>query len=323
MLDRVGLISAYRFDGQGRARLVDWDDLTAAGQGSGFVWIHLQQNAAYTRQWLTRESGLDPVVVEGLLARQSRPRCTEFVNGLMLDLRGINLDPTCEEEMTPLHVWIEARRLITVRLYRIKATRDIREQLAAGHVPTSIGGLLARLTHRLIERVEPAITAIDDDMDMLEHDMVEDRSAATRARLNGLRRRAVALHRYVAPQQMALARLAGQRVLDIDVQTRGRLSDVADDASRSVADLDAIRERGKLIHEEMEARVNDRMQANMYLLSMVSVVFLPLTLLTGLLGINVAGIPSAESPKAFWSVCLILLGLGIAEIWYLRRRYLT
>lgn len=323
MLDRVGLISAHYFDGRGNVRPVDWDDLQALEAEDGFVWIHLQQNASYTKEWLNRGSGLDPVVVEGLLARQSRPRCTEFVDGLLLDLRGVNLDPTCEEEMAPLHVWVEQKRLITVRLYRIKATRDIRDQLAAGHAPSSIGGLLARLTHRLIERVEPAVTAIDDDMDMLEHDMVEDRSAATRARLNGLRRRTVALHRYVGPQHMALARLANQRVLDIDDQARGRLRDVADDASRSVADLDAIRERGKLIHEEMEARVSDRMQANMYLLSMVSVVFLPLTLLTGLLGINVAGIPAAESPQAFWAVCLILLGLGAAEVWYLRRRYLS
>jgi zinc transporter len=321
MLDRVGLISAYHFDGLGHARAVTWDDLAGLRGQDGVVWIHLQQNASYTKEWLTRESGLDPVVVEGLLARQSRPRCTEFVDGLLLDLRGVNLDPTCEEEMAPLHLWVESRRLISVRLHRLKATRDIRDQIAAGHAPRSIGSLLARLTHRLIERVEPAITAIDDEMDMLEHDMVDDRSAATRARLNGLRRRAVALHRYVGPQQMALSRLAGQRVLDMDDHDRGRLRDVADDASRSVADLDAIRERGKLIHEELEARVNDRMQANMYLLSMVSVVFLPLTLLTGLLGINVSGIPAAESPHAFWTVCLLLGVLGIVEIWYLRKRY--
>ena len=321
MLDRVGLISAYHFDGRGNARAVTWDDLPELRKQDGVVWIHLQQNAFYTKEWLTRESGLDPVVVEGLLARQSRPRCTEFVDGLLLDLRGVNLDPTCEEEMAPLHIWVESRRLISVRLHRIKATRDIRDQIAAGHAPRSIGSLLARLTHRLIERVEPAITAIDDEMDLLEHDMMEDRSAATRARLNGLRRRAVALHRYVGPQQMALSRLAGQRVLDIDDHDRGRLRDVADDASRSVADLDAIRERGKLIHEELEARVNDRMQSNMYLLSMVSVVFLPLTLLTGLLGINVSGIPSADSPHAFWTVCVLMVIIGIVEIWYLRKRY--
>ena len=321
MLDRVGLISAYHFDGRGNARAVTWDDLPELRTHDGVVWIHLQQNAFYTKEWLTRESGLDPVVVEGLLARQSRPRCTEFVDGLLLDLRGVNLDPTCEEEMAPLHIWVESRRLISVRLHRIKATRDIRDQIAAGHAPRSIGSLLARLTHRLIERVEPAITAIDDEMDLLEHDMMEDRSAATRARLNGLRRRAVALHRYVGPQQMALSRLAGQRVLDIDDHDRGRLRDVADDASRSVADLDAIRERGKLIHEELEARVNDRMQSNMYLLSMVSVVFLPLTLLTGLLGINVSGIPSADSPHAFWTVCVLMVIIGIVEIWYLRKRY--
>jgi zinc transporter len=321
MLDRVGLISAYHFDGRGHARAVTWDELPLLHAQEGVVWIHLQQNAFYTKEWLTRHSGLDPVVVEGLLARQSRPRCTEFVDGLLLDLRGVNLDPTCEEEMAPLHIWVESRRLISVRLHRIKATRDIRDQIAAGHAPRSIGSLLARLTHRLIERVEPAITAIDDEMDLLEHDMMEDRSAATRARLNGLRRRAVALHRYVGPQQMALARLAGQRVLDIDDHDRGRLRDVADDASRSVADLDAIRERGKLIHEELEARVNDRMQSNMYLLSMVSVVFLPLTLLTGLLGINVSGIPAADSPHAFWTVCVLMVLIGIVEIWYLRKRY--
>src|SRR5688500_7253037 len=110
MLDRVGLISAHHFDGRGNVRPVGWDDLPPPHGSDGFVWIHLQQNAAYTKEWLSRESGLDPVVVEGLLARQSRPRCTEFVDGLLLDLRGVNLDPTCEEEMAPLHVWVEQQR---------------------------------------------------------------------------------------------------------------------------------------------------------------------------------------------------------------------
>jgi zinc transporter len=322
MIDNTGLICAYHFDGDGNARPVDWKGCALSEDEPGFLWIHLQQNGLRTETWLRRDSGLDPVVVDGLLARHSRPRCTEFVGGALVDLRGINLDPhRADEEMAPLHVWLDARRLITVRLHKILATRDIRDRIEAGLRPTSPGALLAELADKLIERIEPAINQLDEDLDQLEHDLVSQGGREDRKRLNALRRHRVSLHRYIAPQQTALSRLAHVRVVAIDERDRSRLRDTSDDASRFVADLDAMRERGVLIHEELEARSSDRLQRNMYLLSMVSVVFLPLTLLTGLLGINVAGIPSAESPGAFWTVCGLLVALGAVEIWYLRRNY--
>ncbi|MEN3953358.1 zinc transporter ZntB [Iodidimonas sp. SYSU 1G8] len=322
MIDHTGLICAYHFDGIGNARAIGWGDFEAAEKQPGFLWIHLQQNGLRTRDWLISRSGLDPVVSEALLARQSRPRCTEFLNGLLLDLRGVNLDPLrADEEMASLHLWVDARRIISVRLHKILATRDIREQIAAGFTPRSVGGLLAELTHKLIDRVQPAVNAIDDELDELEHDMVSEGGRESRERLSTLRRRAVSLHRYISPQQTALSRLANERVVDIDERDRGRLRDTADDAGRFVADLDSIRERAVLIHEELVARVSDRMQTNMYLLSMVSIVFLPLTLLTGLLGINVAGIPGAHDDSAFFWVCVLLAIIGVLEVWFLRRKY--
>ncbi|MBI1181667.1 MAG: zinc transporter ZntB [Alphaproteobacteria bacterium] len=322
MIDATGLICAYHFDGDGNARPIGWNDFEEARHWPGFIWIHLQQNGQRTKNWLSSDSGLDPVVVEALLARRSRPRCTEFLDGLLLDLRGVNLDPhRADEEMAPLHVWIDDKRIISVRLHKIIATRDIRDQIDAGQPPRSLGGLLADLTAKLIERIEPALNQLDEALDDLEHDLVMHGARDHRSRLNALRRRTVALHRYIAPQQAALARLAHERCVDIHERDRGRLRDTADDASRYAADLDAMRERGVLIHEELEARASDVMQRNMYLLSVVSVIFLPLTLLTGLLGINVAGIPAAQSPDAFWTVCVLLVVLGLVEVWYLRRRY--
>jgi zinc transporter len=71
--------------------------------------------------------------------------------------------------------------------------------------------------------------------------------------------------------------------------------------------------------EELAARLSEQMNRNTYMLSVVAGVFLPLGLLTGLLGINVGGIPGTENPNAFVIVCVTMVVLAAAMWWFFRR----
>jgi zinc transporter len=84
-------------------------------------------------------------------------------------------------------------------------------------------------------------------------------------------------------------------------------------------DLDAARERAQIVQEELAARISEQINRNMYVLSIVAAVFLPLRLITGYLGINVGGIPGTDGR---WSFALVGIGLGLIallEVWLLRR----
>jgi zinc transporter len=101
---------------------------------------------------------------------------------------------------------------------------------------------------------------------------------------------------------------------------RLRLREIYDRQVRLVEDLDSVRERLGVIHEELVSRLSDQLNKRMYVLSIVAALFLPLSFLTGLLGINVAGIPGEDYPHAFWVFTGMLVVLIAFQMWFFVRK---
>ena len=138
--------------------------------------------------------------------------------------------------------------------------------------------------------------------------------------LIGVRTQAILLRRYLAPQREAIAKVQREELSWFSRRDRAQLGEVTDRVIRYVEDLDAVRERAAVIQDELSNRMSERMNRNMYLLALVATVMLPLGFVTGLLGINVDGMPGAQnSPFAFLIVCLFLGGLVALQVWVLRR----
>jgi len=97
-MSEEGLVAAYRLDGRGGGTPLDWDGIGAWQPGDGVLWVHLNRQFEDAQRWLRERSGLDEVVVEALLAEETRPRCVPMGNGVMLFLRGVNLNPGADPE---------------------------------------------------------------------------------------------------------------------------------------------------------------------------------------------------------------------------------
>ena len=316
--DDDGLIFAYAFDGQGGARTLGWDDLDRPREG--FVWIHLHLDAARARQWLGERSGLDPVAVEALLYEETRPRSTPMGEGLLVNLRGVNLNPGADpEDMVAVRIHIDAHRAITVRRGKLMAIQDIRDQIAENAAPRGAGEFLVDLADRLVERMGPVIADLDDGVDAVEDKVLSAAGAALRTELWQLRRTAIALRRYIAPQRDAMGRLLTERIGWMDSHSTQRMREVADRITRYVEDLDTMRDRAAVVQDELTTRLTDQMNRNMYLLSIIAGIFLPLSLVTGILGINVGGIPGDKWGWSFYVVLAGLCAMGAAEYWIFRR----
>ncbi len=320
MPKQEGLIYAYRLDGQGGGQPLDWHALQVTDAMRGVLWVHLYRDDDAAQRWLTEASGVDALVSDALLAEETRPRCTNLDQGVLLNLRGVNLNPDADpEDMVSIRLWIEADCIISVRMRRLLAVEDMHEAIAAGRGPKNVGDFVVDLADKLIERMEPVIGELDDDVDRLEDNVVTSASQDLRGQLASLRRRAILLRRYIAPQREALSRLIAENVDWLDQWQRGRLREVADRVTRYVEDLDAARERAAVIHDELTGRLAEQMNRTMYVLSVVAAIFLPLGLVTGLLGINVGGIPGVDSPWAFAAVTAGLVLFGLIELWLFRR----
>ena len=88
-------------------------------------------------------------------------------------------------------------------------------------------------------------------------------------------------------------------------------------------ELEAVRERAALLHEQITDLRAEQLDQRALLISIVALIFLPLTFITGLLGMNVAGIPYAKEPWAFWGVVGFCVALGLVVVaWFARLHWL-
>ncbi len=279
-----------------------------------YRWIHLHHTQGADHQWLRDQSGLDQVVQDALLAAETRPRCTPHKSGALLNLRGVNLNPGADpEDMVSIRIWVDAHEIISVRLRQLMAVRDLRMRMEEGDAPATTGDFIAALAEGLTERMEPAILAVSDKVDELEDEMTANAGTGPlRTRLAALRHTAVILRRFISPQRDALARLAAGGFDFLSDRNLLQLRETAERVTRMVEELDATRERAAVLHDQLTDRQAEEMNRIMLVLSIVAAIFLPMTFITGLLGMNVGGVPWAESIHGFGIVIGICVVTGIA-----------
>jgi zinc transporter len=316
--------AAWALDGRGGARPLDAGVLEGGVTAEGPVWIDLDLNKGPARDWLRRRAGMEKAAVDGLLAGETRPRALALATGLMLVVRGVNLNPGADpEDMVAVRLWLDRRQVITSRRRRVLSVEDLSDALKAGSGPTSPGSFLVFLIGRLTERIGTVVGQIEDEIDDIELSIAEDEVAALRARLGDLRRQVASIRRFLSPQRDALDRLyrqPGDFLTDREAQD---LREETDRLTRHLEDLDLARERALVTQEELQNRVAQEQNQRVYLLSVVAAIFLPLTFVTGLLGMNVAGLRGTESRWSFAisAVMMVLLGVGLT-LFFKRKRWI-
>ncbi len=314
------LVHAYVLDGEGGATALDWDGVRAWTPDQGPLWVHLNRKGAEAPGWIEAESGLDPVVADALLAQETRPHCEAVGEGALLILRGININPGADpSDMVSIRIWAEADRMITTRRRKLSAINTLTKSLGEKRGPKTVADLISDLASALVERVDPVVEGIDREIDTLEVSTGTSEPAQHRARLQRIRRKVISLRRYIAPQRVALGHLIEHRLPWLDQGERLRLREMADRITRYVEELETARERTLLVQDELSSRLSEQMNRAMYVLTIVATVFLPLGFVTGLLGVNLGGIPGTDEPMAFAALCFALLGFALLELWLFRR----
>jgi len=314
------LVAARRFDRSGNGlTLATLAEVPDAPPAEGYDWIHLNGVDGDLAPQLER-LGADSLVVEALTATDTRPRCAVVGETALLNLRGVNLNPdNAPEDMVSIRLWISANRIISVRRRRLKAVTDLLDAVDRGLSLKTPAALVASLSLRLIDRMNPTVAALNEEVDALEDEVADHWHGEARTKIGDLRRQAIVLRRYLAPQRDALNSLALEQFAWIQDKDRNRLREAADQTARLTEDLEAVRERAAIVRDQIAEIRADQMNQHMMLLSIAAAIFLPLGLLAGMLGMNVGGVPGIESALAFWWVTAGLTAAGVAMAWLFRR----
>lgn len=310
---------AYLFDGSGGARELDADDVAQWSEEDGILWIDFDQNKKKSREWIGRHSSVDKNVADILLAGETRPRTIVESKGLIVIVRGINMNPgAVPDDMVAVRIWIEKNRIITSHRRKMLSVSDVRETLKAGKGPKTVGQFLILLTSCLSGRIGAAVENIEQLLEDVESGVAAGDIGPLRTTLGIVRRQAAAIRRYLAPQREALDRLVRSHA---DILTDAEVYDLREEGdrlTRQLEDLDLSRENALVTQEELMNRVAQEQNVRMYLLSVVAAIFLPLTFVTGLLGMNVAGLPGLENPNGFVISAVIMATFGIGLVIYFK-----
>ncbi|MGC9386209.1 MAG: CorA family divalent cation transporter [Hydrogenovibrio sp.] len=197
------------------------------------------------------------------------------------------------------------------------------QHLHDGIGPTDSAALLIRLADELIMMMGDTVDELEDKIGELESLTLTADATELKSELAALRRQTITIKRYLAPKREAMGRLLIERVSWLTPQHRMHLREVKDRLIRHIEDIDAVRERTAVAHEELLSRASEQLSERMYILAIVTAVFLPLGFFTGLLGVNLNGIPGSDSPYAFPAFALSLLCvLGMQFLYFKKRKWI-
>ena len=283
----------------------------AIGQRGSLVWIHLTTTDDHAKTWLGGEAGLSPYVTEALTAAETRPRCDPVEDGAVINLRGLSTDEmTASDPLASIRMYALGGCVFSVTRKPFTALEPVQARVKAGHI-LDPGDLIAALAQEITEELDPVVADLGDSLDDCEEKIAAHSAFELRRKVNLTRSTAIGYRRFLHPQRIALEKLAalpGDWLRDDD---RLHLNSAADRAARMAEELEAIRERSALIHETLTDLRAELIDQRSLIIAVVAMVFLPLTFVTGLLGMNVDDIPYAHHPYAFWWVtgfCLVVAG---------------
>lgn len=314
-------IFSLLLDGCGGATSLDEAATAAWRPEDGFLWVHLDISRSKSCQWLEADSRLPKSAQDLLLALETRPRSLAQDEGLLIALRGVNTNPDENpEDMVAVRIWIDANRIVSTRRRRLLSVSDVAGALGNGAGPRTGGEVLQEVVERLADRIGDFVDSLEARLDDDEDECRTGDPNAFLPRLSALRRQIASVRRFLAPQREALDRLARHSTSLLSEVVMQDLHQEADRITRYLEDLDLARERAVVLHEELLSRIAQEQNARMYVLSVVAAIFLPLSFLTGLLGMNVGGLPGVDSPVGFTGSIVLMVVVAVILVVFFRHK---
>ncbi|WKE66809.1 CorA family divalent cation transporter [Gallaecimonas kandeliae] len=278
------------------------------------AWLHLDRTQEQSRKLL--KAVFPRHLVDAALTEEPRPRWQwDGDRALLLILRGINFNPGKEaEDMVSLRCMVSDRNLVTLAGQGLKSVKEAAEKLGKPGEGASTWQVLGDILRNLIRGADEHLKHLTEELLDMEGDWLE-RKRDLRSTVLVLERKLISLRRYLEPQQGMLEDLTDELEDELEAEPLRLLLDIQDRMTRLLESLNLLRERIKLLRDDMNAERDAQMNKTLYLLSIVTALFLPLSVITGYFGMNVGGLPWVEDKdgwlwvSALMGGCFVLSGL--------------
>jgi zinc transporter len=327
--DKTGLVWGYLFQPGQPPRQIEcdtalqWLATPTAAESSGFVWLHLSLSNAAAERWMRQSLQLADAFYESLHEGVGSTRLEVEGDALVAVMHDVLFNLSFDAaNISTVSLCIDPRLVVTARLRPLRSVDRLRASVKAGQSIRSSAELLAHLLHDQADVLVEIIRQSTARVDAVEDNLLANRIAVSRTELSTLRRSLVRLQRLLAPEPAALFRLLNRPPAWLSEDDLGDLRQAAEEFSAAVVDSGALTERLKLLQEELSALISEHSNRTLFILTVVTVLALPINLVAGLLGMNVGGIPLAQHRQGFLLVISFLTFITgvLAYVFLVRRR---
>jgi len=327
--DDTGLIAGYSFAPGEPPSPVSSESLAGllerlracAPEPGHFVWLHFNLSHAATERWLDRHAGLSPAFYDALRDELRSTRIERVDETLIAVVNDVRFDfAFTPADLSTLWVSLEPQLVVTARQSPLRSIDKLTRRVKGGETLHSPVELLEQLLRAQADVLVDIVREVTRQVDSVEDDLLSGRLDAKRARLGAARRLLVRLQRLLAPEPASLLRLLQHPPDWVPQDDLQQLREAAEEFSVALRDMASLQERIKLLQEEVAAMVNEQTNRSLFVLTIVTVLALPINILAGLFGMNVGGVPLAQHPHGFWVVTSIVLVFTAVAGWLVFRR---
>ena len=295
--------------------------LPAGPAASDPLWIHVNLTDTRARVWLAQQQAVLPEEARDLLLSSDARVHVQVLPGAIVAVLGdlyhdFDLDP---ERLGSLRLYIDAGWLVSGRTHPLKAVDMLRRELARSREPLTPIAVFQLLIERLAGAVSKVAVELGEQIDDAEDRILEGSFAGQSKTLGNLRRLVAKLRRLISANRAALGSLPAVLPDLYDAEAGAELRSAIERLDAVGQDLELVQERARLLQEEIASNMNEATNRNLFVLSIATTTLLPITLITGIFGMNVRGLPFAEHPHGFHVVMLGITATIVLALWLLRR----
>ncbi len=278
------------------------------------IWLHFNLVDRRARDWLKEEGNLPETALEALLEDDAHVHVQTWPYGFVAVLRDLEHQTAgLQARFSTFAVYVDARRVISVRRHPLETFDRLRHELSTGFDLPSTVALFEHLVECLAETFEGLVDKLAGTVEEAEDTILAGHSKEQGTELRRARWLLARLRREARANRGAMVKLPAHLPAACGAERQQSLAAAIDRFAGVVQDLELVEDRARLMQEEIAGRLGEATNRNLYLLSIVSVALLPITLITGIFGMNVGGLPWLNDPHGFAHTMLIIgVAIGIA-----------
>jgi zinc transporter len=302
---------------------IELEDLREQPQPDAVTWLHFNLANARARQAITRLPFIPAEIQEVFCEQDDRRRIEALDEGLLAVVSDLTFEPDSDPaEVSTLWVFISDHLFITGRNHPLKTIDELRSTVRGGLRAKRPIELLTWFLARRTTTLRDLTADMAEQVSEIEDEILGGAIREQREQLGRIRRFCAQLRRHFGPDRIAFRRLLQSRPVLLSEEQEEQMRSEIEELSFLIDEVNELYERAKLLQEELASRVAENTGRSLYVLAILSAVFLPMTLITGIFGMNVAGLPGLHDAGAFWWVMLLIGlagGVTLGAIFWRRR----